>query len=148
MIDFAYTKTRRRGAYALLILVSLCGLSTCTFAQDSTYNQLPQRVYEPLRVTYDLFSNVRSTNAGIATNTNLFLGVRSGNVSLGIGSVRQQMLSVSGPDTRFNAFTPQIRVTMGTGKFFYFGPSSTQLQVDKYTETAYGIEVGLFMSRF
>ena len=108
-------------------------------AQDSTV------VRQPLELTYHMFSNVRSTQLGIASNTDLFLGTKSGNVSIGVGYVRQ-VYSAHQRTTDFQAFTPQARITFGMANFFYMGPATTIYRVDDYIETGYGLELGLFIT--
>lgn len=92
-----------------------------------------------------MFSNVRSTQLGIASNTDLFFGTKSGNVSIGVGYVRQ-IYSAHQRTTDFQAFTPQARIAFGAANFFYMGPATTIYRVDNYIETGYGLELGLFIT--
>ena len=107
--------------------------------QDSTITR------QPLSLTYHAFSNVRSTSLGIASNTDLYLGTKSGNVSIGVGYVRQ-IYNANQRTTDFQAFTPQARIEFGTSNFFYMGPATTIYRVDDYIETGYGLEIGLFIN--
>ena len=125
--------------YAAIILFSLLLLASRVRAQDTT------RYQAPLELTYHAFSNVRQTNLGVGSNTDLFLGAKSGNVSLGVGYVRQ-IYNANQRTTDFQAFTPQARITFGTANFFYMGPATTIYRVDDYIETGYGLELGLFIT--
>lgn len=124
--------------YAAIILFSLLLLASKARAQDTT------RYQAPLELSYHAFSNIRQTNLGIGSNTDLFLGAASGNVSLGIGYVRQ-IYNANQRTTDFQAFTPQARIQFGAANFFYVGPATTIYRVDDYIETGYGLELGLFI---
>jgi len=125
--------------WALIIALLLLLGSYTAHGQDTLATR------SPLAVTYHAFSNVRSTNLGIASNTDLYLGTKSGNVSIGVGYVRQ-IYNANQRTTDFQAFTPQARIEFGTANFFYMGPATTIYRVDDYIETGYGLEIGLFIN--
>ena len=124
---------------ALILFLFLLLGSYTAGAQDSTITR------QPLELTYHAFSNVRSTNLGTTSNTDLYLGTKSGNVSIGVGYVRQ-IYNANQRTTDFQAFTPQARIGFGTANFFYMGPATTIYRVDDYIETGYGLELGLFIT--
>jgi len=123
---------------ALMLFGLLLTASTCN-GQDTTRRQMA------LEPSYHMFTNVRSTQLGLSSNTDAFFGAKSGNVSIGIGYVRQ-IYSALQRTTDFQAFTPQARIKFGESGFFYLGPSTTIYRVNDYVETGYGLELGLFIT--
>ena len=124
--------------YAALVLFALLLLASKANAQDTT------RYRAPLELSYHMFTNVRQTDAGTSSNTDLFFGTKSGNVSIGVGYVRQ-IFSGFYRNTDFQAITPQAKIQFGFNNYFYFGPSTTIWRSDNYVEHNYGLEIGLFI---
>ncbi len=122
---------------ALIIFLFLLLGSYTAGAQDTLNTR------QPLTATYQMFANVRSTQLGTAANTDFFAGVKSGNVSIGVGYLRQ-VFNAYNRNTDFQSFSPQARIGFDDG-FLYLGPAFTNYRTGNYVEAGYGIEMGLFI---